>query len=270
MKSKLEQFNLLDEVTADDTQVRDLGEHTYLIHLLPSHCSTKPIGSLAEQPDANDVSAYPGQDEEDDENPTSEGLDQATTEQPIDDAGSGAHTVDRFDEGESSNEAEQRQAQPAGDEESNVGPLSDDEHTEQPVGAAENDHEQEATAVTASYDGHPGSAEDLDAAAIHDHSDIRNTPPLGGNSTKYEEVVTTNEDYEADYNENDQDSEPGETDTLEGDAGDGDWATTTFDAQQSPDSPEQHGAEGDAVGTENRKQVVTISIADDLIPIHRF
>ena len=235
-----------------------------LYPLLSFHYLTKPVGGLAEQPDANDVPEYPGQDEEGDENPTSEGLDQATTEQLPDDVGSGAHTVGRFDEGESSNETEPEQAQPAGDEEPNAGLLSSDEHTEQPVGVAGDDPEQETTAVTASDDGHPGSAEDLDTVTVHEHSDARDTPPLGGNSTEYENVVATNEDHEADYNENDQDREPGETVTIEGDARDDDWETTTSDVQQTQDDLEQHEVEGDAVGTEKRKQAVGISIGDDL------
>jgi hypothetical protein len=143
LKSKLEQFNLLDEVTAEDAQVRGQGKQTYLSPYYRPCYSTKSAGGLAEQPDANDVPEYPDQDEEGDENSTFEGLDQATTEQQTDGAGSGAHTVDRFDEGESSNEAEPEQAQPAGDEESTAGLLSGDEHTEQPVGAAEDDPSKE-------------------------------------------------------------------------------------------------------------------------------
>jgi len=220
--------------------------------LLSSHFSTRPIGDLAGRPDGNDVPEYPAQDESD-EIPTSEGLDQVTTEQQTDDTGSGAHAVDRFDEGESSNEAEPEQAQPAGDEETIAGPLSGDEHTEQLVGVAEGDHEQGTVTTTASDNGYPGSEEDLDAAAVHDHSDVRNTPPLGGNSTEYEEVVATNEDYEADYNKNDQDSEPGDTVAIENDARGGDWETTASDAQQIQDDMEQHEVQEDTARTDHRE-----------------
>ena len=266
MKSKLEQFNLLDEVTADDSQVRDQGDRTCFAPSPSFHYSTNPAGGLAEQPDTNDVPEYPGQDEEGDEKPTSEGLDQATTEQLTDDPGSGVQTVGRFDEGESSDEAEPEQARPVVDEESNAGLLSSGEHTEQPVDVAENDPEQGTTAVTASDDGHPGSAEDLDAAAVHEHPDVRDTPPLEGNSTEYEDVAATNEDHEADYNENGQDSEPGETVNIEGDAGDEDWETTASDIQHTQDDLEQHEADGGATGTEKREQILGISIADDLKP----
>jgi hypothetical protein len=115
---------------------------------------------------------------------------------------------------------------------------------------AEYDRKQGATAVTVSDSGYPGSAEDLDAAAVHEHSDVRNTPPMGGNSTGYEEVVATNEDYETDYNGNDPDSEPGETVTIEGDTRDGDWETTASDAQQTQNDLEQHEVQHDAVGME--------------------
>jgi len=60
--------------------------------LLSSHFSTRPIGDLAGRPGGNNVPEYPAQDESD-EIPTSEGLDQVTTEQQTDDAGSGAHAV---------------------------------------------------------------------------------------------------------------------------------------------------------------------------------
>jgi hypothetical protein len=263
LKSKLEQFNLLDEVTAEDAQVRGQGGQTYYVPLLSSCYSTKSAGGLAEQPDANGVPEYPDQDEEGDENSTFEGLDQATTEQLTDGAGSGAHTVDRFDEGESSNEAEPEPAQPAGDEESNAGLLSSDEHAGQSVGAAENDPEQGTTAGTASDNGHSGPTEYIDAATVHEHSDVHSMPPLGGNSTQYEDVAATNEDHEADYNENDQDGEPGETVTIEGDAGGDDWETTTSDVQQSQGDLGQHEAEGDDVRTEKREQAVDIIIADD-------
>jgi len=233
--------------------------------LLSSHYSTRPIDDLAGRPDANDVPEYPAQDESD-ETPTSEGLNQVTTEQRTDNAGSGIHSVDRFDEGESSNEAEPERVQPAGDEDSIAGPLSGDEHTEQPVGVAEGDREQGTATATASDDGYPGSGEDPDAAAVHDHSDVRNPPPLGGNSTEYEEVAATNEDYEADYNENDQDSDPGEKVAIGNDARGGDWETTTSDAQQTQDDLEQHEIQGDAARMDNCEQMVCITIADDLTP----
>lgn len=180
------------------------------------------------------------------------------TEQLTDDVGSGAYTVGRFDEGESLNEAEPEQAQPAGDEESNVGLLFSGEYTEQPVGAAENDPEQ---AVTASDSGHSGSAEDLDAVTVQQHPDVRDTLPLGGNPTEYEDVFAINE---VDYNETDEVSESGEAVTIEGDTRDDDWETTASDAQQTQDNLEQHEVEGDGVGTEKREQAVGISITDDL------
>ena len=135
---------------------------------------------------------------------------------------------------------------------------------------AENDPEQEITVVTASDDGHPGSAKDLDAAAVHEHSDVRDTPPLGGDSTEYEDVVATNEDHEADYHENDQDREPGETVAIEGDARDDDWETTVSEVQQTQDDLDQREVEGDAAGTERSEQADGINIADNLTPFYRY
>ena len=250
MKSKLEQFNLLDEATAEDAQLRDQGEPPS-IHLLSSHHSTKPIGDPTEQLDAHDALEYSAQDGEGDENPTSEGPDQATTEQPTDDAGSGVYAADFFNGGESSNEVEPEQAQPADDERSNPRSLSGDEL----AAAAEDDSEQGTTTVTASDDGYPGSAEDLDAAAVHERLNVRNTPPLGGNSTDYGEVIATNDGHEADYNETDRNSEPGEAVTIGGD--------TASDVQQTRDDPE---VEGGTEGTDEREQVVHFAIVDDLTP----
>lgn len=227
------------------------------------HCPAKPTDDLKEQLDAHEVSEYPAQDEEGDENQP-EGFDHATIEQQTDDADSGAPAADRFDEGEPSAEAEPGQAQPAGDEEPTTGPLSGDEHTEQPVGAVEGDHKEGATVVTVSDNGYPGSVEDLDATAAHENSDVHNTPPLGGNLTEREEVVATNEDYEAEYNENDPNSEQEETATIEGDARDGDWETTAPDAQQIQDDLGPHEFQRDATEVDKGEQAPRITTTDDL------
>lgn len=219
---------------------------------------------LTEQPDANEFSEYPAQDEEGDENQP-EGFDQATIEQQTDDADSGAPAVDRFDEGESSNEAELEQTQPAGDEEPATGPLPGDERTEQPAGVV-GDHEEGTTVVTVSENGYPAAAEDLDATAAHEQSDAHETPPLGGNLTDHEEVPATNENYEAEYNENDPDSDQGETVTIEGDAREGDWETAASDAQQTQDDLGQHELQRDAAGVDKGEQVPRITTADDLTP----
>lgn len=249
LKSKLEQFNLLDDAGVDDTQPR---EHY----------------GLTEQLGVHDGQEYLAQDEAGNENPTTEGHDQATTEQQTDDAGSATHAVDRFDEGESLNDTEPEQAQPAGDEESTVGPLSGDETTEQPIGVAEDGHDHGTSAATGSDSGYPGPTEDPDATAVHEHSYDFNTPPSGGNPAGYEEVVVTNEDYEADYNENDQDSEHGELVAIEGDARDVDWETTASYAQHTQDEPEQHESQDDAGGTDNHPStidVTTLNPEDDHI-----
>jgi hypothetical protein len=256
LKSKLEQFNLLDEVSVDDAQLREQGEQTLFLPLLSPHYSAKPTDDLVERPDINDVPEYSTQDEQGDEPLAPEGFGQVTTDQRTDDGGSDAHAVDRSDEGEPLNEPELEQAQPASYEESTAGPLAGDEHTEQPVGVAEGDHEQGTTAVTISDNDYPGSAEDLDAAAVHEHSDVRNTSPPGGNATEDEEAVATNEDYEADYNENDPHSELGETVTIQGDTRDGDWERTASDAQQTQDHLEQHEIQHDATGVDKCEQVV--------------
>ena len=224
----------------------------------------KPTDDLTEQLDANEVSEYPAQDERGENQP--EGFDQTTIEQQTDDADSSAPAVDRFDEGESSNEAEPGQAQPAGYEEPTTGPLSGDEHTEQLVGVVEGDHEEGTTVVTISDIVYPGSAEDLDTTAVHEHSDVHNTPPLGGNSTEHEEVIANNEDYEADHNENDPDNEQGETVAIEGDARDGDWETAASDAQQTQDDLGQHELQPDAAGVDKGEQVPRITVPDDLTP----
>ena len=259
LKSKLEQLNLIDEASVDDAQLREKGEQTGLTPLQPPHYSAEPVDDLTEQPDANNVPEYLAQEEEGDESPASGGLDQATIEQQTDGAGSGVHAVDRFDEGESSYEAQPEQGQPAGDEESTADLLSGDEHVEQPVGVTEDDRERGTTALTASDGDHPGSVENFDATAVHGYSDVRNTPPLGGNSTEYEEAATINEDYEADYDENDQGSEAGETVTIEGEARHGDWETIASDAQQTRDDPEQHEDQHNTTGVDKREQVVRIA-----------
>ena len=266
MKSKLEQFNLLDEAGAEGVQPREHGEQTYSIPLSSSHHPVKLADDLTEQPDTNGAPEYLAQNEEGDENPTSEGLDQTTTERQSDDVDSGVPAVDSLHGGESSNEAELEQVQPADDEESTADPLLGEEDTEQPVGTAEDDRDQGTAAATALDSGYPGPTEELDATAVHEHSDNRNTPPLGGNSTEYEEVAVTNEDYEADYNETEKDSEPGETVTIESDARDGDWETTASDPQHAQDDLEQHEDQHDVVGADKREQVVCITAADDLTP----
>ncbi|KAF9653145.1 hypothetical protein BDM02DRAFT_3183100 [Thelephora ganbajun] len=245
LKSKLEQFNLLDEASADDAQ-------------LPAH------DDPTEQLDAIEVPEYFAQDEEGDENTTSDGLNQAKAEQQTDDVGSGTRAVDRSDEGESSNEVESEQAQPADDEEYTTGPLSGDERTERPVSVAEGDHGEGTAAVTVSDSGYPGFAEDLNTAVVREHSDDRNTLPLGGNSAECEEVVATGEDYEANHNENDEDSELEETVAIEGDVRDGDWETTASDPRHTQDDLEQHEGQDDAAGMVKREQAVRITTADDL------
>ena len=263
LKSKLEQFNLLGEVSVDHDQPRGSGKQT-VPPLILSHCSSKPTDDLTEQPDADDVPEYPAQDGEGDENPISEVFDQTTTEQQTDGVGSGVQAVDHFDEGESPNETEPEQAQPAGDEESTAGPLSADEHAEQPVGVVEDDHEQGTAVTTDSDSGYPGSAEVPVPSTFHEHIYLRNAP-LGGNSTEYEEVVTTNEDYEADYNGDDPEGELGETVTIEGDARYGGREATVPDPQ-TQGGQEQYETQRDTVVTNKCKQVIRTTAADGLTP----
>ena len=259
MKSQLEQFNLLDEAIADDAQVQDQGGHARFV-LTPSCRSVNFIGGVAEQPDANDALGYLGQGGEDDENPASEGLGRATTEQPTDGAGSDAYTVDHFDGGESSDEAEPEQARPAGDEESDTGQLLGDEHTEQLAGVVENDPEHRTAAATADG-GHPSPAVDLGATNVHEYSDLHDLPLLGDKTTESEEAVVANEFYEADYHQNEQDSEPGGTPTIEGGTRGGDLETTASDAQQVQDDLHD---DGDVLGTEKGEQAAGIDTTDNL------
>lgn len=263
LKSKLEQFNLLE---VNDAQLREQGEQPRPTLPLPSHHSAKPADDPTEQADADDVPEHPVQGETGDESPTSEEFDQETTEQQTGDAGSGAHVVDRFDEGKSSNETEPEWVQP-GDEGSTAAPLPGGEHTEQPDGVVEDDREEGTKTVTVPDSGHPGSVEDLDAAAAQEHSDVYDTP-LGGNSTEYEEVVATNEDYDADYKEDDPDGEPGEAVAVEGDARDEGWETTAPDAQETRDGIEHHEVQRDTVGVDERehRRVLRITTADGLTP----
>ena len=220
---------------------------------VPYHCSliTTFTDDLTEQPNAHDDSGYPAQDEQGNEDLASEGHDQATAEQQIGDPSSPPRAVDNFDEGESSNDAEPEQAQPADDEEATVGPLSGDEYTEQPIGAVEDDHGQGAAAVTDSENGYPGPVEGLDVTAVHEHSGDRFSPPLGENPTEYEEAVTVNEGYELDDNEIDQGNEHEETVAMEGDARDADWTTAAPDAQDL----EWHKDQDDVEETDKREQV---------------
>ena len=224
------------------------------------------IDGLTEQPGARDDSDYLAQDEEDNETLTSEGHDQATAEQQTDDLDPTTYAVDYFDEGESSNDAEPEQVQPVDDEESTVGLSSGDERTEQPVGVVEDNHEPGAAPVTDSDGGHPGPAEDLDTAAAHERSGDRHTPPLGDNSTGYEEAIATNEDYEPDYNETDQASEHEETIVTEGDARNADWATTAPETQHIQDDLQQHKGQDDAEETDKCEHVARAVSADDLTP----
>lgn len=206
-----------------------------------------------EQSGAHYDSEYSVQDEESNENLTNERHDQATAEQQTDTSDPAAHVVDHFDEGESSNGAD---PEPADDDESTVGPLSGDERTEQPVGIVEYDREPDAVAVT-DLDSYPEPLED--PVAVHEHPDDHNTPSVGENSTEYEEVVATNEDYESDYNENDQGGEHGETVAVEGDARDTAWTTTTPDAQHTQD-------DHDVGKADKREQIARVVPADDLTP----
>lgn len=222
---------------------------------------TKFTDDLTEQPGTHDDFDYPAQDEQDNESLTSEGHDQAAAEQQPGDPGSDPHAVDNFDEGETSNDAEPEQVQPAEYEESTVDPLSGDEGTEQPVGAVEDNREQGSAAVTDSENGYPRPTEGLDTTDAHEHPDDRNTPPLGENSTEYEEVVATNEVYELDNDENDQGSEHGVTVAVEGDTRDADWATTAPDAQHLEWRKDQDDAE-----TDKREQVARVFPTVDLTP----
>lgn len=217
-----------------------------------------------EQPGIHDDPNYLAQDEEGNETLTSEGHGQTTAEQQTDYPGSAGRAIDDFDEGESSHEAEPEQAQPADDEESTVGPLSGDEHTEQPTGAAEDDREPEAAAVTNPDSDYLGPTEGLDAAAAHEHSDDYSPLLFGENSIEYEEAVATNDNYESAYNENDLGGEHGETVAIEGDARFADWETTTPDAQHTQDDLEQHKDQDDAEETDKREQVACVVSADDL------
>ncbi|KAF9792438.1 hypothetical protein BJ322DRAFT_1029261 [Thelephora terrestris] len=235
LKSKLEQFNLLDEVNVDDAQ---LLEHY----------------GLAESSNAHDGPDSLAQDEEGSENLTLEEDHQATTEHQTDGP---AHAANRSGEGEYPNDTNPEQAQPADDEGSTVGPLSGDESTDLPVGATEDNHAQEpAVATTDSDGGHPGPAEDLDAAAVHGPSDDHTSPP-GDNPNEYGDVVTSNEDYEADYNENDQDSEPGETVVIEVYATDADRETAASNLHHPQDDQEQHDDEVE--GTDKDSEIIDLT-----------
>jgi hypothetical protein len=225
----------------DDAQLLEHCESTYAPPL--SSCnSTKRTDGLAESSNAHDgPDSLAPQDEEGSENLTLEEDHQATTEHQTDGPDPAAHA------------ANPEQAQPADDEGSTVGPLSGDESTELPVGATEDNHAQEpAVATTDSDGGHPGPAEDLDAAAFHGRSDDH-TSPSGENPNEYGDVVTSNEDYEADYNENDQDSEPGETVVIEVYATDADRETAASNVHHPQDDREQHDDE--VGGTDKREQV---------------
>ena len=212
---------------------------------------------LTEPSSVHDGPDHLAQDEEGDENLISEGDYQTTAEQQTNGPGPTTYAADLSGEGEPSNDAEPEQAQPVDDEESTVGPLSGDECTELPVVVEEN-CAQGTPVVADPDDGHPGPAEDPGAETTHEESDD-NTPPLGEDPTEYE-VVATNEDYGADYNENDQDSEHGETVAIESYARDADWETTTSDVQHTQDDQEQR--ENDAGGTDKREQVTYIIFAD--------
>lgn len=125
----------------------------------------------------------------------------------------------------------------------------------------EDDREHGSAAVTDSDNSYSRPTQDLEAAAIHERSDDRVTPPLGENSTERGEAVVPSEDYEADYNENDRDSEHGETVAIEGNAGDVDWETTPSDAQLTRDNLEQHENQDETWGTDEREQDICIVAA---------
>jgi hypothetical protein len=162
------------------------------------------------------------------------------------------------------NDANPEQAEPGDDEESTVGPLSGDGRTEQPIGLAGDDRESITAAVADSDGGYSGPAGDPDLAAVHEHSDDRNIP-FGGNTTEYEEVVTTNEDYDAGCNESDQTNDRGETVAIEGDAGDGEWETSAPDAQR--EGPEHLEDQDDAEAIDTREQsCFRVVFADHLNP----
>lgn len=231
LRSKLEQFNLLDEADVDDAQLRE--------HYDP-----------AEQPSPRDGQDYLTQEEEATETLILEEDDRPNVEGQSDVPGSAAPVVDRFAEGDLSNDAELGQARSVDDEESTVYPLSGDDHSEQPAGVTKDDREQETAVVPDSEGGYPGPQEDLDAAAVHEHSDDHNAPRLGENTTEYEEVVVINEDYETDYNENDHGSEHGEIVTIEGDTRDAGWETTPSGTQHTQDDLEQHEDQDGTGGTD--------------------
>jgi len=105
---------------------------------------------------------------------------------------------------------------------------------------------------------HLGSAEDLDTTALHGHSDDRNTAQLG-DLAEYGDATAINEDYEADYNDNDQSSETGETVTTKVDARDGDWETTASDGQPTQDDQEQYGDQHDAVGVDKHFDAIDLT-----------
>lgn len=181
LRSKLEQFNLLDEPGVDDTQLRE--------HYDPT-----------EQPSPRDGQDYLTQ-EEATETLILEEHDRPNVEEQSDDPSSAAHAVDHFEEGDPPSDAKLGQARSVDDEESTLFPLSGDDHTEQPVGVAEDDPGQETAVVPDSESGYPGPQEDLDAEAVHGHSDDHDAP-------------------QSDYNENDQGSEHGEIVPIEGDTRD--------------------------------------------------
>src|SRR5579872_6500261 len=153
----------------------------------PSTRNSKELtDDLPEQPGARDDSDYQAEDGEGNEDPTLGKLNRVTTEQTAG-ADTVAHTVDRSDEGESSNDAEPEQVQQAGDGVSAVEPYSSDERPGQPVGAVKDDGEQGTVGSTHPENGFPAPTEGLDAAAAHEQPDDHNTSPLGENSTEYEE-----------------------------------------------------------------------------------
>ena len=178
-----------------------------------------------------------------------------TTTQHAEDPGPATHTVDLFDKGGLSDDAEPEQAEPENDEESTVGPLSGGEHLEQSVGAVGDDQEPRTATVTDPNSGSPGSTEDPDPPALREQSDDHNTLPPGKNLIELEGVVATNEDYEADYNESDNDRELAEAVAIEGDVKGADWESTASDAQHTQDGLEYHPYQDDvAGGTDTREQ----------------
>lgn len=244
LKSKLEQFSLLDETGADDVQLR-------------THYG------LAEQvgvrDDSDDLARY----EEGNEDSSPEEPKQAASEQ-TDGADTAVHTVGRSDEGEPSNDTGPEQAQPTADDSSTKGTLSGNECPGQLVGTVEDEEEEGTVGVTGSEAGYSGLAEDPDPAAVHEQPGDHDIFPLGENPTEHEEAVATTEDYKISHHENDDDSEHEENVVIEGNTKGVDWGTAASNMRQPQDDSEHHDQD-DAEGTYEHSALVdlTTTNADD-------